>query len=43
LDLSLVLGLVAPGQLLQPVPLGGSQDYRARGGNRQGKHADQQK
>ncbi|MGP8304048.1 hypothetical protein ACTPOK_40320 [Streptomyces inhibens] len=34
-----MFGLVAPGRLLQPVPLGGGQDYRARGGNRQGAHA----
>lgn len=39
----LVGSLMAPGRLLQPVALGGSQDDRAGGSNGQGRQADHQK
>jgi hypothetical protein len=38
-----VLGLVAVGRFLQPLALGGAQDYRAGGGNRQGRQAVREK
>jgi hypothetical protein len=34
---------VAVGHLLQPLAFGGTQDYRAGGGNRQGRQADREK
>jgi hypothetical protein len=38
-----MLGLVAVGHPLQPLTLGGAQDYRAGSGNGQGRQADPEK